>query len=132
MGTVEPPWLQWDCSALDMLQIQSARQGKPTSMLVLLQVLEQLSHDHKLPDIILDHRSKTKLLHGFVHDICSRTRCPDDDTGAMLICWTVVFVLLVSMLGTLRHNTGEMPICWTVVPVLRVNVWLLITQQHDG
>lgn len=47
----------------------------------MLQVLEQLQHDHRLPAIVLDYRSKNKLLNGFVNDICSRTRRLDVDTG---------------------------------------------------
>ena len=40
----------------------------------VLQVLEQVLGDHKLPGIILDHRSKSKLLHGFAETICSKMR----------------------------------------------------------
>ena len=43
-------------------------------MTYVLQVLEQVLGDHKLPGIILDHRSKSKLLHGFAETICSKMR----------------------------------------------------------
>ena len=38
------------------------------------QVLELLTGSHPLPAIILDYRSKHKLLNDFVEDICRRAR----------------------------------------------------------
>ena len=46
----------------------------------VLQVLEQLTGDHPLPKMILEHRSRHKLLTGFLTDMCSRLRRPS--TGA--------------------------------------------------
>ena len=42
----------------------------------MVQVLEQLENDHPLPKMILEHRSRFKLLNGFLIDICSRVRRP--------------------------------------------------------
>ena len=41
-----------------------------------MQVLEQLENDHPLPKLVLEHRSRCKLLDGFLTDICSRVRRP--------------------------------------------------------
>lgn len=44
--------------------------------LLPLQVLEQLKGDHPLPGMILEHRTRQKLLSGFLTDICSRVKRP--------------------------------------------------------
>ncbi|DBA82952.1 TPA: hypothetical protein ACH3X1_006731 [Trebouxia sp. C0004] len=40
------------------------------------EVLEQLQNDHPLPKLVLEHRTRSKLLDGFLTDICSRVRRP--------------------------------------------------------